>query len=118
MVEEGYEAPWRLQRPDGGRKRITWNAAKNDQLKRERGIAFETMAYYLEQAQVLAVTAHPNPARYPNQRVFVFQINDYIYLVPFVESDTEVFLKTIIPSRKATRTWLGRRPLDDTAQDA
>jgi len=92
---------------------MTWNPAKNDQLKRERGIAFETIAYYLEEGRVLAVTAHPNPARYPNQRVFVFQINDYIYLVPFVESDTEVFLKTIIPSRKATRAWLGRRPPND-----
>jgi len=118
MVEEGHEAPWRLQGPDGGRKRVTWNAAKNAQLQRERGIAFETIAYYLEQGRVLAVTAHPNPARYPNQRVLVFQINAYIYLVPFVESDTEVFLKTIIPSRKATRAWLGRRPLDDTAHDA
>jgi uncharacterized DUF497 family protein len=101
-----------------GMKRITWNAAKNDQLKRERGIAFETIAYYLEQGRTLAVTAHPNPTRYPNQRVFVFQINDYIYLVPFVESDTEVFLKTIIPSRKATRAWLGRRSPDDTAHDS
>ena len=63
------------------------------------------------------MTAHPNPACYPHQRVFVFQINDYIYLVPFVESDTEVFLKTIIPSRKATRAWLGRRSLDDTPDD-
>jgi len=96
---------------------MTWNPAKNEQLKRERGIAFETIAYYLEQGRTLAVTAHPNPARYPNQRMFVFQINDYIYLVPFVESDTEVFLKTIIPSRKATRAWLGRRPLDDIPDD-
>jgi uncharacterized DUF497 family protein len=118
MAEEGQEMPGSLQGPDAGRKRITWNPAKNDQLKRERGIAFETIAYYLDQAQVLAVTAHPNPERYPNQRLFVFQINDYIYLVPFVESDTEIFLKTIIPSRKATRAWLGRRPPHDPAHDA
>jgi len=117
MGEQGHEVPWRLQRPDGGRKRLTWNAAKNEQLKRERGIAFETVAYYLEQGRVLAVTAHPNTVRYPHQRMFVLQINAYIYLVPFVENDTEVFLKTIIPSRKATRTWLGRRSPDDTAHE-
>ena len=118
MAEDISEASGSPQEPGAGRKRITWNPAKNDQLKRERGIAFETIAYYLEQAQVLAVTAHPNPDRYPHQRLFVFNINDYIYLVPFVESDTEIFLKTIIPSRKATRAWLGRRPPHDTAHDA
>jgi hypothetical protein len=118
MAEDSAEAAGSPQEPGAGRKRLTWNPAKNDQLKRERGIAFETIAYYLEQHRVLAVTAHPNPARYPNQRMFVFQINDYIYLVPFVESDTEIFLKTIIPSRKATRAWLGRRPPHDPAPEA
>jgi hypothetical protein len=118
MAEDSAEAPERPQEPGAGRKRITWNPAKNEQLKRERGIAFETIAYYLEQGRVLAVTAHHNPDQYPNQRLFVFQINDYIYLVPFVESDTEIFLKTIIPSRKATRAWLGRRPPHDPTPDA
>jgi len=90
-------------------KRLAWNEAKNEQLKRERGLSFERVAYALEHEDVLAVIAHPNAAKYPNQRLFVLNINEYIHLVPFVESDTEIFLKTIIPSRKATREYLGRR---------
>ena len=54
------------------------------------------------------VLEHPNQQRYPGQRIFILQIGDYVYLVPFVESETEVFLKTVIPSRKATNTYLRR----------
>ncbi|HBF24629.1 MAG TPA: hypothetical protein DDW43_03835 [Nitrosomonas sp.] len=50
---------------------------------------------------------HPNTTDYPNQRIFVIQIHDYVYLVPYVENQDEIFLKTIIPSRKFTRIYLG-----------
>lgn len=50
---------------------------------------------------------HPNKAKYPNQRVFVVEVDEYAYLVPYVESDNEIFLKTVIPSRKATKQYLG-----------
>jgi len=50
---------------------------------------------------------HPNDDKYPNQRVFVININDYAYLVPYVENQKEIFLKTVIPSRKATKLYLG-----------
>lgn len=55
---------------------------------------------------LLVVLDHPNTGLYPNQRMFVVRIRDYAYLVPFVETKQEVFLKTIIPSRKATRIYL------------
>lgn len=83
-----------------------WDPDKNEWLKRERGISFEAIVYYIQQGQLLDILEHPNPKRYPNQRIFLVQIEDYVYLVPFVERGEEAFLKTIIPSRKATREYL------------
>ncbi len=87
-------------------KYFGWNTDKNDLLKRERGISFEEVIFHIERGDLLDILEHPNPAKYQNQRIFVVNIEGYAYLVPFVESDTEVFLKTIIPSRKATRHYL------------
>lgn len=84
-----------------------WNHKKNEKLKSERGIGFETVVMHIERGNVLDVVAHPNKSKYPNQQVIVVEINDYAYLVPFVENDEGKFLKTIIPSRKATRNYLG-----------
>lgn len=63
--------------------------------------------FYLLQGEVLDDLEHPNPQKYPGQRIFVLNIDEYIHLVPYVESEDEIFLKTIIPSRKATREYLG-----------
>ncbi|MBT8123993.1 MAG: hypothetical protein KJO81_04120 [Gammaproteobacteria bacterium] len=65
------------------------------------------MVYYLLQGEILDDVEHPNHEKYPGQRVFVLNIDQYIYLVPYVESKEEIFLKTIIPSRKATKAYLG-----------
>jgi uncharacterized DUF497 family protein len=88
-------------------KAFAWNAEKNALLKRERGISFEEVLFHIEAGDVLDVVAHPNQKRYPGQMVYVMEIEDYIYLVPFVESEDEVFLKTIIPSRRATKRYRG-----------
>jgi uncharacterized DUF497 family protein len=88
-------------------KRFNWNSDKNQKLIQERGISFEDVVYYLLQGEVLGDLVHPNPEKYPGQRVFVLNIDEYIHLVPYVESEDEIFLKTIIPSRKATREYLG-----------
>lgn len=88
-------------------KYFSWNLEKNATLIRERGISFEEIVFHIEKGDVLALLEHPNPERYPNQRVFVVDVEGYAYVVPFVEDDVEVFLKTIIPSRKATRDYLG-----------
>ncbi len=65
--------------------------------------------FHIERGDVLDVLEHPNDERYPEQRLFVVAVDDYAYLVPFVESEEELFLKTIIPSRKATKRYLGGR---------
>ena len=84
-----------------------WDQAKNDGLKAERGVSFEQVVMHLEGGDLLDVLEHPNREKYPNQRVLVVRMEGYVYLVPFVESADGLFLKTIIPSRKATRQYLG-----------
>jgi hypothetical protein len=88
-------------------KSITWNLEKNQLLQRERGISFEDVVYHIAKDGILDTFEHPNQVRYPGQQIHVINIEGYAYLVPFVESEEEVFLKTIIPSRKATKTYLG-----------
>ncbi|MBU2571397.1 BrnT family toxin [Methylotuvimicrobium sp. KM2] len=85
---------------------FAWNSEKNEQLIRERGISFERIIYHIENEGLLDVVKHPNPAKYPKQRMFIVNIENYAYLVPFVENETEFFLKTIIPSRKATKKYI------------
>lgn len=84
-----------------------WNKEKNERLKIERGVSFEQITMHIERGDVLDIVAHPNQEKYPNQQLLVVEINDYVYLVSFVENENGKFLKTIIPSRKATRVYLG-----------
>ncbi|MAR89392.1 MAG: toxin [Pseudomonadales bacterium] len=88
-------------------KPINWNLDKNRKLVEDREISFEDVIVYLQQGDILDIVEHPNPDKYPNQRMFVLNIDDYVYLVPYVENREEIFLKTIIPSRKATKKYLG-----------
>lgn len=90
-------------------KSFEWSTEKNLQLQRERGITFEEVLFHIERGDLLDVLEHPHPERFAHQRIFVVRVVDYVYLVPFVESETEVFLKTIIPSRKATRDYLKKQ---------
>ena len=89
-------------------KPFRWNHDKNEQLKAERGISFEEIVLSMEAKGLLDILKHPNPGKYPNQLVLVVAFYDYIYLVPFVEEMDYYFLKTIIPSRKATRDYSGQ----------
>ena len=86
---------------------IAWNVEKNEQLKARRGISFEEAAFHIERDQILAVLDHPNQAKHPEQKIYVIQMEDYAYLVPFVKNEHEIFLKTVIPSRRATKKYLG-----------
>jgi uncharacterized DUF497 family protein len=88
-------------------KYFAWDDAKNAKLKADRGIGFEDVVFHIERGDLLDILEHPNPDRYAGQRIFVVQREDYVYLVPFVEDEHTVFLKTIIPSRKATKQYLG-----------
>ena len=84
-----------------------WNLQKNEKLKIERGISFEQIVMHIEKGDVLDLVAHPNQKKYPGQHIIVVEINEHAYLVPFIESSEGKFLKTIIPSRKATKDYLG-----------
>jgi uncharacterized DUF497 family protein len=84
-------------------KPFRWNPEKNDALKSARGISFESVVVAVESGELLDVVNHPNQAKYPTQRVLIVAIENYAYLVPFVEEEDHYFLKTVIPSRKATR---------------
>lgn len=90
-------------------KLIAWNVEKNALLKEQRGVAFEDVVFHMMAGDVLDTIEHPNQARYPGQQIHVLALEDHVYLVPFVETEDEVFLKTIVPSRKATRSYQGGR---------
>ena len=84
-------------------KIYNWNTDKNQVLMKERGISFERIVFEISMGNEVAVFMHPNQDRYPGQMISMIEVDDYVFLVPFVETESEIFLKTIIPSRKATR---------------
>ena len=88
-------------------KIYNWNSDKNQELIIGRGVSFEEAIFHIGHGGLLDDIAHPNASDYPNQRIFVICMKDYVYLVPYVESEDEVFLITIIPSRKFTKLYLG-----------
>lgn len=96
-------------------KPFRWSAEKNDMLKEERGVSFESMVVAIEGGGLQDILAHPNERKYPGQRMLVVVHESYAYLVPFVESEDCFFLKTVIPSRKATRDYVNSG--DNDAQD-
>ena len=89
---------------------FTWDEGKNEKLKRERHISFEEIVFHIRNGDLLDIVDHPNQARHAGQRIFVVRREAYAFIVPFVEDERSVTLKTIIPSRKATRDHLGQEP--------
>jgi hypothetical protein len=94
-------------------KPFRWNHENNEQLKAERSISFEEIVLAMEGDGLLDILQHANPGRCPNQRVFVVAVGSYAFLVPFVEDADCYFLKTVVPSRKATRDYLRKGERDD-----
>ena len=94
-------------------KPFRWNHEKNEMLKKERSISFEEMVLAIEADGLLDELQHPNPEKYPNQSILVVALDGYAYLVPCVEEADYYFLKTVIPSRKATRDYLTRSKPDE-----
>lgn len=90
-------------------KLLNWNTEKSLMLKESRGICFEDIVFYIEKSDILDDYQHPNQRKYAGQRIIVICIDNYVYLVPYIENEDEIFLKTIIPSRKATETYLGEK---------
>ena len=81
---------------------LNWDREKNEILKIERGISFEEVALLIESGHILGIKE--NPSR-PNQKIYILEINNYAFIVPFVEKDNEIFLKTVFPSRKYTKLY-------------
>ena len=88
-------------------KFYSWNPDKNKLLQLERNISFEEIVFHIQSGDEIEIFDHPNQERYPNQKISVVVVEGYVYLIPFVESEEGIFLKTIIPSRKATKKYLG-----------
>ena len=87
-------------------KYYDWDELKNAELKNERHVCFEDIMEAIANEKQLDDTAHHNRIRYPGQRLLVIEVNNYAYLVPYVDNNDEIFFKTIIPSRKATKKYL------------
>lgn len=90
-------------------KYFDWDEEKNTKLKQERDISFEKIIISIHEGKVLDIIEHPNRRRYPNQKIYIIAINEYAYVVPFVEDEKKHFLKAIIPSRKLTKKYLRGR---------
>jgi len=88
-------------------KCFDWSNENNEELMKDRGISFEEVVFCIMHNGLLDIIEHPNKSRYPNQNIFIVDIDNYVYLVPFIEDDEIVFLKTIITSRKMTKKYLG-----------
>ena len=88
-------------------KHYVWDPEKNERLKIERGVSFEDVVFHINAGDEVDLFQHPNQERYPGQQTSVVLIEGYAYLVPFVESEHEIFLKTITPSRKASKSYVG-----------
>jgi uncharacterized DUF497 family protein len=86
-----------------------WDNDKNEKLKKDRGVCFEQVVILMERGERLDTIEHPNQDKYPGQKIAIATIDDYVYLVPYAENNDEIFLKTIIPSRKATKKYVRRK---------
>ena len=87
-------------------KYYAWDEGKNNLLKETRNISFEEIVLSLSNNKLLEVVEHPNKQKYPNQKMFIVDVRDYAYIVPFVEDEKKYFLKTIYPSREATKKYI------------
>jgi uncharacterized DUF497 family protein len=83
-----------------------WDSEKNKLLINSRGVSFEEVIAAIENGSVLDVLEHPNQDKYSHQKIYVVEINSYVYLDPFVQDKNRIFLKTIIPNRKARKKYL------------
>lgn len=87
-------------------KYFDWSKEKNRLLKMERDVCFEDVLVVIDSGDLLDIVEHPMKKKYAKQKIFVVNIGNYAYLVPFVEDNKKIFLKTIIPSRKATKKYI------------
>lgn len=87
-------------------KYFDWNEIKNSRLRVEREVCFEDVIIAISEGNLLDILQNSNQTKYPSQKVFVVKVNNYVYLVPFIEDEEKYFLKTIYASRKMTKIYL------------
>ena len=85
--------------------RYEWNPEKNEELKKERNISFEQIVFHLSQGDIWKASDHSDQGKYPGQKIYFVIVEGYIHMIPYITEDEYVFLKTIIPSRKATKDY-------------
>ncbi len=85
-------------------KRVEWSTEKNEWLKAHRDLSFEAIVTAIDNGKLLDMIPHSNP-QYAHQKIYVLNIEDQVILVPFVENEDKIFLKTAFPSRKASKTY-------------
>lgn len=90
-------------------KIFDWNNEKNALLKKARGVSFEQVIEAIKSNRLITVVKHPNQKKYPHQKILIVEIEEYAYLIPFIEAKNKIFLKTIFPSRKFTKIYLEER---------
>ncbi len=88
-------------------KYYDWNDEKNELLKKVRGVSFEQVELAIASGNLVDRIKHPNLIKYPDQKIFLVKIEDYIYSVPYIEDNDKIFFKTIVPNSKATKKYLG-----------
>ncbi|MBI2009800.1 MAG: toxin [Candidatus Chisholmbacteria bacterium] len=87
-------------------KYIEWDEEKNRKLKRERGVSFEQAVGAILAGTVLGKIDHPNQKRYPGQKIYVIEIEEYAFVIPYIEDEKKIFLKTMFPNRKYTKQFI------------
>lgn len=85
------------------KKKIIWDEEKNKLLREQRGVSFEEILQAIEEGGILNIYKHPNTEKYPHQKMIEVLFKKYVWVIPFVEKEEEIFLKTAFPSRKATK---------------
>ena len=85
---------------------FSWDNEKNERLKRERGVSFERIVFLIQHDFILDILERPSKERYRKQRLYIINIDNYAYVVPFFDEGNVRFLKTIFPSRKYTQIYL------------
>ena len=94
-------------------KIFNWDNHKNEKLRIERGVSFEQVVFCIENEKILDIIEHPNEEKYKGQKMYVVEIDNYAYIVPFVDKNNERFLKTVFPSRKYTKLYIEQENEDD-----
>ena len=84
-----------------------WNLEKNKSLMKDRGVCFEDVVTTIYEDKIIDILKHPNKEKYPDQSIYIVELMGYVCMVSYVKNNDEIYLKTIIPSRKMHKHYKG-----------